>query len=91
MVISPPYKWQQRYNASDVTVVDRMRTPVREEIVDELYRKFHDFRRAYDEGGMTPAEFDSFGPTVRTLRQFIKAVADLTALIRDTMLPNPDV
>lgn len=91
VVISPPYKWQQRYNASDVAVVDRMATPVREEIVDELYRKFHDFRRAYDEDGMTTADFDSFGPTVRTLRQFSKAVADLNALMRDAMLPNPDV
>lgn len=91
VVISPPYKWQQRYNASDVTVADRIDVPVREEIIEELYRKFHDFRRAYDEDGMAPADFDSFGPTVRTLRQFIKAVADMNALMRDTMLPNPDM
>ncbi len=90
VVISPPYKWQQRYNASDVTVVNRMDKPVDEAVVDELYRKFADFRRAYDEDGLTPAEFDAFGPTVRTLRQFIKAAADLNALVRDVMLPNPD-
>jgi transaldolase len=40
---------------------------------------------------MTPEEFDSFGPTVRTLRTFIGAYHDLIALIRDFMLPNPDV
>jgi transaldolase len=56
-----------------------------------LYAKFTDFRRAYDEDGMTPAEFDTFGPTVRTLRQFLKATSDLAALIRDAMVPNPDL
>jgi len=34
--------------------------------------------------------FDSFGATRRTLRQFIAAVADLDALVRDFLLPNPD-
>ena len=57
----------------------------------ELYRLFADFRRAYDEDGMTVAEFDSFGATVRTLRGFIGSYQDLVATIRDFMLPNPDV
>lgn len=90
VVISPPYKWQERYNASDVPFAERMDIPVPEQIVRELYGKFADFRRAYDEDGMTPAEFDAFGPTVRTLRQFIKAVTDMNALMRDLLLPNPD-
>ena len=91
VVISPPFKWQERFNASDVPFADRMDTPVREGIVEELYRKFADFRRAYDEDGMPLAQFDSYGPTVRTLRQFIKAVADMNALMREALLPNPDV
>lgn len=91
VVISPPYKWQQRFNASDVPVEERIHTPVDPAIVDELYTKFADFRRAYDEDGMAPAEFDAFGPTARTLRQFLKAAADLPALIRDVMVPNPDL
>jgi len=90
VVISPPYEWQQRYNASDVTVENRMDKPVDPAIVEELYTKFADFRRAYDEKGMTVKEFDSFGSTVRTLRQFSKATDDLVTLIRDMMLPNPD-
>ena len=91
VVISPPFKWQERFNASDVPFADRMDTPVREGIVEELYRKFADFRRAYDEDGMPLAQFDSYGPTVRTLRQFIKAVADMNALMREALLPNPDL
>jgi transaldolase len=35
-------------------------------------------------------EFDTFGATRRTLRQFIGACADLSALARDFMIPNPD-
>ena len=41
--------------------------------------------------GSRPAEFDTFAPTRRTLRQFLAACADLNQLVRDVMLPNPDV
>ncbi|MBI4787245.1 MAG: transaldolase family protein [Chloroflexi bacterium] len=90
VVCSPPYVWQKRFNASDVRVVPRMDKPVDPKIVDELYRKFADFRRAYDENGMTVEEFDDFPPTRRTLRQFSAAYADLVRLMRDQMMPNPD-
>ena len=40
---------------------------------------------------MAPEEFDSYGATVRTLRSFISSVHDLMAVVRDFMLPNPDV
>jgi transaldolase len=90
LVISPPFEWQQRFNGSDVSVENRMERPVEPKILDELLLKFEDFRRAYDEKGMTPEEFDSYGATRRTLRQFSKAVDDLVALIRDQMIPDPD-
>jgi transaldolase len=91
VVISPPYLWQQRFAASDVPVVSRIDTPVSPEVVDALLDRFVDFRRAYSEDGLAPGEFDWFGSTRRTLRQFIGACADLNGIIRDTMLPNPDV
>jgi transaldolase len=59
-------------------------------MVEELSRKFADFRRAYTEEGLAIAEFDSFGPTRRTLRQFISACHDLDSLVRDILIPNPD-
>ncbi len=52
--------------------------------------KFPDFERAYTENGLTPAEFDTFGSTRRTLRQFISAVAEMNSIVRDIILPNPD-
>jgi transaldolase len=91
VVISPPYSWQLRFNASDVDVRPRIDEPVKGTIIDALLRHFPDFRRAYTEGGLTSQEFDTFGPTVRTLRQFITACHDLDGLVRDFMLPNPDL
>jgi transaldolase len=40
---------------------------------------------------MSVAEFDTYGATVRTLRGFISSYHDLVAMVRDFMLPNPDV
>src|ERR1700758_4848306 len=91
VVISPPYAWQVRFNGSDIPVRSRIDQPVEPHIVDALSRKFVDFRRADTEGGLTVDEFNSFAPTRRTLRQFIAACHELDALVRDIMLPNPDV
>ena len=46
--------------------------------------------KAYDEDGLAPAEFTSYGATVRTLRQFLSANSELEAFVRDVTLPNPD-
>ena len=90
VVISPPYLWQKRYNASDVTVENRIDIPVDKAIIDELERKFTDFRRAYYEDGMTIDEFDGFGANVSTLTQFSQATANLIAKMREMMLVVPD-
>ena len=91
VVISPPYAWQVRLNAGDVEVRPRIDKPVDSRIVEDLLRKFPDFRSAYSEGGLSLDGFDSFAPTRRTLRQFITACHDLDGLVRDFMLPSPDV
>ena len=89
IVLTIPYEWQVKINASDIPVVERMQNPVAPQIVGALYEKIPDFRRAYDADGMTVDEFDSYGATVRTLRSFIAAAHDLMAVVRDFMLPNP--
>jgi transaldolase len=91
VVISPPYSWQVRFNASDVQIKPRIDNPVDPVVVAELSKKLADFRRAYTEGGISVDEFNSFAPTRRTLRQFIAACADLNSIVRDVMLQNPDV
>ncbi len=49
VVISPPYSWQVRFNASDIGVQSRIDTPVDPRIVNELTKKFAEFRKAYKE------------------------------------------
>jgi transaldolase len=91
LIVSLPYEWQLKANASDIEVQQRMSKPVDSQVVEEMYEKIPDFRRAYDEDGMTAQEFDEYGATVRTLRGFIASAHDLMAEVRDFMLPNPDV
>ncbi len=88
-VISPPSAWQKRFNASDIEVRPRIADPVDPEVVEELEKHFPDFRRAYSEDGLGIEDFDTFAPTVRTLRQFTTACTDLDTLVRDVMLPDP--
>ena len=91
LIVSMPYEWQLKANASDIEVQEHMSTPVDPKIIEELYKEIPDFRRAYDEAGMSVEEFDDYGATVRTLRSFIASAHDLMAEVREFMLPNPDV
>jgi transaldolase len=91
VILTIPYEWQLRFNKSDIEVKERIHNPVNPEVVEALYRKFPDFRKAYDEDGMSVDEFDSYGACVRTLRGFIASYHELVAVVRDFMLPNPDI
>jgi transaldolase len=91
VILTIPYEWQRLFNASDIEVKPRFQDPVPAEVVETLSAKFADFRRAYDADGMTPEEFDTFGPTARTLRSFIASYRELEGIVRDFMLPNPDI
>jgi transaldolase len=91
VVVSPPYAWQLQANASDIQPIQRMASPVDPTIIRQLTDKFGDFRRAYSENGISREDFDTFGATLRTLREFLAAGAELNALIRDCMIPDPDL
>jgi len=90
VVLTMTHQWQVRFNESGVAVRSRIDEPVDPAIVAELSALIPDFGLAYEPDGMTPEQFDSYGATVRTLRQFIGAYHDLQATIRDFVLPNPD-
>ncbi len=89
LVVSPPFDWQARINENRIAVdpqaIDR---PVDPAIIAALRDKVPEFTRAYDEDGMAPEEFERFGATVATLRQFLEADADLDALVRDVLVPR---
>jgi transaldolase len=80
-----PYAWWKRFNASSHRPRPSIEEPVREEIFAAL-RTIPDFRRAHDEGGLSPAEFVRYGATIHTLRQFLDGYAQLLALVRARML-----
>ena len=88
VVLSPPFAWQEKFQASAYDPVDRIGIPVEARILTSL-GAIHEFRRAYEVNGMSPDEFDTFGATRNTLRQFLTADENLDQIVRDVMLPQP--
>jgi transaldolase len=91
VVLTMPFAWQNRFNASGIEPVDRIDVPVDPRIIDDLQHRIPDFVRAYEPDGMAPAEFEGFGATARTLRGFVASYHDLQGVVRDIILPNPDL
>lgn len=88
IVLSPPFAWQEKFQASGHDPQPRIDVPVDDALLAAL-RTIPDFRRAYEADGMTPAEFDEFGATLTTLRQFLEADEQLDRLVRDVLTPAP--
>ena len=88
VVISPPFGWQQKIQASGADAAPRSDIPVDPTILDALLQ-IPEFRRAYEPDGMTTEEFDEFGATRKTLRQFLAADEALDHLVREVILPAP--
>lgn len=88
VVISPPFAWQQQIQASGQPPTPRIDEPVEEATIAAL-SQLNDFRRAYEPDGMVPAEFNDFGPTLKTLRQFLGATDELDHVVRDILVPDP--
>lgn len=91
LVISMPYSWAQRFNASSIRIESRIDTPVNPQYLEGLRRHIPDFSRSYDADGMTIEEFDEYGGTRRTLRQFLSGYSDLVTLVRNYIVTNPDL
>jgi transaldolase len=88
IVISPPFGWQEKFQASGHDPEPRIEQPVDPAIIDALLT-IPDFVRAYEVDGMTHAEFDDFGATRTTLRQFLEADEALDQIVRDVIVPAP--
>ena len=90
-ILTMTHAWQVRFNGSGITPGARIDVPVDPALLRELSERLPDFERAYAAGGLTLDEFDTFGPTVRTLRGFIASYHELIGFVRDVVLPNPDI
>lgn len=90
VVLTLPGSWQRRFNASDVEVKPRIADPVDSAVIAGLEHGFPDFVRAYAPDGLAIDAFDTFGPTVRTLRAFVGSYHELLHQVSDALLPDPD-
>ena len=81
-----PPMWIRRFAGSDITVENRMDTPVDPRLTAQLQKHFPDFNRAYEPDGMKPEEFESYGATVRTLTQFLGGYDKMISLVRSVMV-----
>ena len=86
LVLSPPFAWQKRFQASGHDPETRIDLPVDPRIIEAL-NTMPEFRKAYEPDGMTSAEFDDFGATRKTLRQFLGADEELDQIVRDILIP----
>ena len=86
IIISMPYEWWNKFNASDVNVKHKIDEPVDEKTINLLKENFEDFNKAYDENGMTENEFESFGATVHTMQTFLEGYDEFVELIRSRMI-----
>ena len=91
VVLTMPHPWQVRFNGSGIDPTPRIDVPVDRALIDDLLERVPDFRRAYEPDGLIPADFVTFGATARTLRSFVSSYHDLVGVVRDIVLPNPDV
>ena len=86
IVISMPYEWWNKFNASDIEVINRMNDPVDSETMDKLSQNFNDFNRAFDEDGMAIDEFEFFGASRHTMDTFLNGYDEFIQIIRSRMI-----
>ena len=86
IVISMPYEWWNKFNASDIEVINRINDPVDSEITEKLSNNFNDFNRAFNENGMTIEEFEFFGASKHTMDTFLDGYDEFIQIIRSRMI-----
>lgn len=81
-----PFTWWKQFNNSDITPKLSLEEPVDPKILSALHGKFGEFRKAYDEDGMKPADFGRYGATLHTIQQFLTGYQDLLGIVRERMV-----
>jgi transaldolase len=67
----------------DPPVVYRLFNPVPHKVIDELMEKLPDFRRGYLEDGLSPEEFEAFGPVQLFRSSFTKSWQRVLDVIKE--------
>lgn len=82
-----PYKWQVFYNNSSMKIKDSMSEPLPSGILEDLLQ-YTEFKKAYNENGLSIDEFDHYGATLKTLEQFSEGYDQLIHIIRKFIIPQ---
>ena len=75
------YSTAQELINKDEPVISRIEAQTPSEVIKELRTKLPDFRRAYDDDGLSPEEFKDFGPLLLFRSMFLKGYYHLLAEI----------
>jgi transaldolase len=86
IILTMPYMWWKRFDASDIAPEPRLEQPVDPRIIADLRARFADFRAAQDEGALAASEFARYGASLHTLQQFLAGYQQLLELVRARML-----
>ena len=89
VVVSPPFAWQVRIDASGLDAAPHHRRPRCSRDRRQSDWQLAEFRRAYEPDGLTRRSSTTTAPPGKTLRQFLAANNELEALVRDVITPAP--
>ena len=81
-----PPLWLRRFAASDISCENRMDTPVPARLIEQLKKHFPDFVKAYEPDALAREDFESYGPTNRTLKQFLGGYDKMMGIVRSVMV-----
>lgn len=80
-----PHKWIKKFNESNYEISRKIDNNVDQNYLDEL-SKHPEFKKMYDEDGMTESDFFYLGATQNTLNQFLEGYDDLVKIVRKEQL-----
>ena len=86
VVLSMPYRFWTQFDASELMPRMALDEPVDPRILSTLLARFPDFARAMSEDGLSPSEFETFGPSIHTLQQFHASFDRLVGIVRGRLL-----
>jgi transaldolase len=66
----------------DPPVVYRLFNPVPQKVIDELMEKLPDFKKGYLDDGLSPEEFEPFGPVQLFRNSFVKSWTRVLEIIK---------
>ncbi len=79
------YGWQKKLNGCTIPVEAHINDPVPQHYMDQL-NTLSEFRRSFDENGMSPKEFTSYGGFRSTLSGFLSSYDELIHIIRGILV-----